>query len=41
MARRARSSRRGQGIKWAQVMVGVVGRVIVLSMILAMLPIGR
>ena len=40
MARRARSSRRG-GIKWTQVLFWLLGLVVVLSMMLALLPIGR
>jgi hypothetical protein len=40
MARRARSSRRG-GIKWLQVIFWVLGVVVVLSMIIGLLPIGR
>ena len=40
MARRSRSSRRG-GIKWMQVIFWVLGVVVVLSMVLALTPIGR
>ena len=40
MARRARSSRRS-GIKWAQVVFWVLGVLVVLSMVLALLPVGR
>jgi hypothetical protein len=40
MARRARSPRRG-GIKWAQLIFWVLGFLVVLSMVLALLPIGR
>ena len=40
MARRARTSRRG-GIKWAQVIFWVLGVIVVLSMVMALLPIGR
>jgi hypothetical protein len=40
MARRARTSRRG-GIKWAQVVFWILGVMVVLSMIMALLPIGQ
>ena len=40
MARRARSSKRG-GIKWAQVIFWILGVIVVLSMVIGLLPIGK